>query len=96
LGVIFLSRSLHSRPKNIISNNVDLNLTVFISYKIINKRHARRQNKSVSRFIDDLLSSVKREAKQIQAPDEWIDKTAGSYATGKKDILNEIFKGIGK
>ena len=73
-------------------------LTILISseHKKFIKRHARRQNKSVSRFIDDLLSSVKREAKQIQAPDEWIDKTAGSYATGKKDILNEIFKGIGK
>jgi predicted transcriptional regulator len=73
-------------------------LTILISseHKKFLKRHARGQNKSVSRFIDDLLSSVKREAKQIQAPDEWIDKTAGSYATGKKDILNEIFKGIGK
>ena len=73
-------------------------LTILISseHKKFIKRHARGQNKSVSRFIDDLLSSVKREAKQIQAPDEWIDKTAGSYATGKKDILNEIFKGIGK
>jgi uncharacterized protein (DUF1778 family) len=73
-------------------------LTILISseHKKFIKRHARGQNKSVSRFIDDLLSSVKREAKQIQAADEWIDKTAGSYATGKKDILNEIFKGIGK
>lgn len=73
-------------------------LTILISaeHKKFIKRHARGQNKSVSRFIDDLLSSVKREASQAQTEDEWIDKTAGSYATGKKDILHELFKGIGK
>ncbi|MEO8416805.1 MAG: DUF6364 family protein [Ginsengibacter sp.] len=73
-------------------------LTILISaeHKKFIKGHARRQNKSVSRFIDDLLSSIKREAKQANASDEWVDKTAGSYATGKKDILNELFKGIGK
>lgn len=73
-------------------------LTILISaeHKKFIKRYARRQNKSVSRFIDDLLSSVKREALQTQDDDEWIDKTAGSYATGKKDILHELFKGIVK
>lgn len=73
-------------------------LTILISaeHKKFIKRYARRQNKSVSRFIDDLLSSVKSEALQTQDDDEWIDKTAGSYATGKKDILHELFKGIVK
>ena len=61
-------------------------LTILISAehtKFI-KLHARRQNKSLSRFIDDLLSPVKREAKQAQAADERIDNTARSYATGKR------------
>ncbi len=73
-------------------------LTILISaeHKKFIKRHARRQNKSVSRFIDDLLSSVKREASLTQEDDEWIEATAGSYASGKKDILNELFKGIRK
>ena len=73
-------------------------ITILISaeHKKFIKQHARRQNKSVSRFIDDLLSSVKREASQTQDDDEWIDETAGSYSTGKKDILNELFKGIRK
>ena len=61
-------------------------LTILISaeHKKFIKRHARRQNKNVSRFIDNLLSSLKREASQSQTEDEWIDKTTGSYATGKK------------
>ncbi len=73
-------------------------LTILISaeHKKFIKRHARGQNKSVSRFIDDLLSSLKREASQTQTEDEWIGKTAGSYVTGKKDILQDLFKGIRK
>jgi hypothetical protein len=39
-------------------------LTILISaeHKRFIKRHARKQNKSVSKFIDDLLSSIQREA----------------------------------
>jgi hypothetical protein len=73
-------------------------LTILISgeHKKFVKRHARQQNKSVSRFIDDLLSSVKREASLTHAKDDWIEKTAGSYKTSKKDVLAELFKDIAK
>lgn len=73
-------------------------LTILISseHKKFVKRHARQQNKSVSRFIDDLLSSIQREAAKAPEKDEWLDKVAGSYSTGKKDVLAELFKGITK
>lgn len=73
-------------------------LTILISaeHKKFVKRHARQQNKSISKFIDDLLSSVKREAAKTEKDDEWLQKMAGSYSTGKKDVLNDLFKGIAK
>ena len=73
-------------------------LTILISAerKKFIKQHARRQNKSISRFIDDLLSSIQREASKPAKKDEWVEKTAGSYNTGKKDILADLFKGISK
>lgn len=73
-------------------------LTILISteHKKFIKRHARKQNKSVSRFIDDLLSSVKRKASLEMEQDEWIKKTAGTYQTGKKDVLVELFKRISR
>ena len=71
-------------------------LTILISaeHKKFIKRHARQQNKSISRFIDDLLSSIQRGTAQISEKDEWLEKNAGSYSTGKKDVLAELFKGI--
>lgn len=73
-------------------------LTILISaeHKKFIQLHARRQNKSISRFIDDLLASVKRQSSVTHEDDSWIEKTAGSYSTGKKDILRELFKGIYK
>jgi hypothetical protein len=74
-------------------------LTILISaeHKKFIKRHARKHNKSVSKFIDDLLASMQREAGyKIPDTDQWLEETAGSYATGKKDILSELFKGITK
>ena len=73
-------------------------LTILISSesKKFIKRHARQQNKSISRYIDDLLSSIKRQASETARKDEWIEKTAGSYNSGKKDVLGELFKGISK
>ena len=73
-------------------------LTIHISSenKKFLQRHARRQQKSISKFIDDLLSSVKRQASQSQLKDKWIEATAGAYTSGKKDILKELFKGISK
>ena len=71
-------------------------LTILISaeHKKFIKRHARQQNKSVSKFIDDMLSSVQREVSKTPDKDEWLEKVAGSYSTGKKDILTDLFKGI--
>lgn len=73
-------------------------LTILISseHKKFIKRYARRQNKSISKFIDDLLGSIQRQASEPEEDDEWIKKTAGSYSSGKKDILNAIFKGISR
>jgi len=73
-------------------------LTILISaeHKKFIKRHARQQNKSISKFIDDLLSSIQREAAIPSEKDQWLEETAGSYATGKKDVLSELFKGITK
>ena len=73
-------------------------LTILISseHKKFIKQHAKRQNKSVSKFIDDLLSSVKRQAAHPSPGDEWVEKTAGTYTTGKKDVLKELFKGISR
>jgi Family of unknown function (DUF6364) len=73
-------------------------LTILISseHKKFIKRYARRQNKSISKFIDDLLGSIQRQANEPEVDDEWIKKTAGSYSSGKKDILNAIFKGISR
>jgi len=73
-------------------------ITILISaeHKKFIKRHARQQNKSISKFIDDLLSSIQREAARTPEKDEWIEKVAGSYSTGKKDVLTELFKGINK
>ena len=73
-------------------------LTILISseHKKFIKRHARQQNKSVSKFIDDLLSSIQRETFRVTEKDEWLEKMAGSYHTGKKDVLDDLFKGIVK
>ena len=73
-------------------------LTILISaeHKKFIKRHARQQNKSISRFIDDLLSTVQRESAKVPEKDEWLDKVAGAYSTGKKDVLAELFKGVVK
>ena len=73
-------------------------LTILITaeHKKFIKRHARLQNKSVSKFIDDMLSSIQRESARTPEKDEWLDKVAGSYSTGKKDVLTALFKGITK
>lgn len=71
-------------------------LTILISSerKKFIKRHARRHNKSISKYIDDLLGSIQRESSQDEANDEWVKKTAGAYKTGKKDVIADLFKGI--
>ena len=73
-------------------------LTILISSesKQFIKKHARKQNKSISRFIDDLLASVKREATLNVVEDEWVKKTAGTYNSGKKNLMADLFKDIKK
>ena len=73
-------------------------LTILVSseHKKFIKRYARKHNKSISRFIDDLLSTIKRQSSFEEQDDEWINATAGAYDTGKKDVLKELFKGITK
>lgn len=71
-------------------------LTILVSAenKKFLKRHARQQNKSMSQFIDDLLSSVKRQTPRQSGKDEWLEKAAGIYNTGHKNILDDLFKDI--
>ena len=72
-------------------------LTILISaeHKRFIKRHARKHNKSISKFIDDLLSSIQRESYKVSDNNDlWLEETAGSYSTGKKDVLAELFKDI--
>ena len=73
-------------------------LTILVSaeHKKFIKRYARKHNKSVSGLIDDMLSTIKRQSSIEATRDEWIEKTAGAYNTGKKDVLKELFKGITK
>ncbi|HXL55528.1 MAG TPA: DUF6364 family protein [Chitinophagaceae bacterium] len=73
-------------------------LTILISseHKKFIKQHAKKQNKSISKFIDDLLSTVKRQTSFEESKDGWMGKTAGAYSTGKKDVLKELFKGIAR
>lgn len=71
-------------------------LTILVSSenKKFLKKHARQHNKSMSQYIDDLLSSAKRLAPKSSGKDEWLEKTAGSYRMGAGDVLNELFKDI--
>lgn len=71
-------------------------LTILVSAenKKFLKRHAREHNKSMSQFIDDLLSSAKRMSPKKEEKDEWLEKTAGAYRMGARDVLDELFKDI--
>jgi hypothetical protein len=73
-------------------------LTILISAK--NKKliqeYARQQNKSISRVIEDLLNDLNCEIENTKAKDEWIERTAGIYRTGKKDVLHDLFEHIKK
>ena len=60
------------------------------------KQYARQQNKSISRCMGDILSFIQKHNTRTHQKDEWIDKVAGSYSTGKKDILDQLFKSVVK
>jgi len=68
-------------------------LTILVSseHKKFIKRYARKQNKSISRLIDDMLSTIRRQSSFEEQDDEWITATAGAYTTGRKDVLKELF-----
>ncbi len=71
-------------------------LTILVSSdnKKFLKRHAREHNKSMSQYINDLLSSAKRLAPKKAGKDEWLEKTAGTYRMGARDVLDQLFKDI--
>ena len=73
-------------------------LTISISSesKKLIKRHARQQNKTVSRFLEDLFADTIKKGKDKLPKDQWLEETAGIYNSGSGDILNAILKGIAK
>jgi hypothetical protein len=72
-------------------------LTILVEEKNIRfaKKYAREINTSVSfllnQFLEDLQQKTAR--KKILQKDEWVEKYAGIFNTGKKDLLQDF---IGK
>ena len=72
-------------------------LTILVDEKNIRfaKKYAREINTSVSfllnQFLEDLQQKTAR--RKILQKDEWVEKYAGIFNTGKKDLLQEF---IGK
>jgi Family of unknown function (DUF6364) len=66
-------------------------LTILVEEKNIRfaKKYAREINTSVSfllnQFLEDLQQKTAR--KKILQKDEWVEKYAGIFNTGKKDLL---------
>jgi hypothetical protein len=46
------------------------------------------KNKSTSRFIDDLFSSVQREAAKTSEKDEWLDKVSNIPVVHPQDFVS--------
>jgi hypothetical protein len=46
--------------------------------------------KQIIPILDELFSSIQRKAASTPEKDKWLEKTAGSYATGRKNILVEL------
>jgi hypothetical protein len=44
-------------------------------------------------IIDKLFFVIQRKAASTPEKDKWLEKTAGSYATGKRNILAELWRG---
>ena len=72
-------------------------LTILVEEKNMRfaKKYAREINTSVSfllnQFLEDLQQKTAR--KKILQKDEWVEKYAGIFNTGKKDLLQDF---IGK
>ena len=69
-------------------------LTILVEEKNIRfaKKYAREINTSVSfllnQFLEDLQQKTAR--KKILQKDEWVEKYAGIFNTGKKDLLQDF------
>jgi hypothetical protein len=69
-------------------------LTILVEEKNIRfaKKYAREINTSVSfllnQFLEDLQQKTAR--KKILQKDEWVEKYAGIFNTGKKDLLKDL------
>jgi hypothetical protein len=70
-------------------------LTVLVDEKNIKfvKKYAKQKNTSVSfllnQFMEDLHQKAMRRKTAIKDP--WVEKYAGIFSTGSKDILEEMF-----
>ncbi len=73
-----------------------LTITISSKNKHFIKQFAKKQNKSVSESIDDLLTAFIKNEREKNKKDKWLAKTAGAYSTGKKDIFSEWFKELQK
>ena len=69
-------------------------LTILVEEKNIRfaKKYAREINTSISfllnQFLEDLQQKTAR--KKILLKDEWVEKYAGIFNTGKKDLLQDF------
>ena len=51
------------------------------------------RKKQIIPILDELFSVIQRKAASTPEKDKWLEKTAGSYATGKIKILAELWQG---
>lgn len=71
-------------------------LTILVEEKNIRfaKKYARETNTSVSfllnQFLEDLQQKTAR--KKILQKDEWVEKYAGIFNTGKKDLFRDFIE----
>jgi hypothetical protein len=51
------------------------------------------RKKQIIPIPDELFSVIQKKAASAPEKDKWLEKTAGSYATGKRNILAELWRG---
>lgn len=70
-------------------------LTVLVEEKNIRfaKKYAREKNTSVSFLLNQFLEDLQQKniRKKNMPKDEWVEKYAGIFNTGKKDLLQDSF-----
>ena len=72
-------------------------ITLSLSESSINfaKKYAKKSNSSVSEMFDNYFGTLKKieeTNKKLKVKDPFIEKFAGVFDTGSKDILKEVFK----